>query len=114
MRAKICAATEMFYSRLIGTILLCGLGLWFAFTGRARFGLGGDPDNSFKRNAVVRVDAKGLDAAAIGVFCIGLGVVNLALGIRDRRRIATFWTGVALLGLSVVYGAVEAILEVLR
>lgn len=104
----------MFYPRLIGTILLCTLGLWFAITGRARFGLGGDPDSTYKRNAVVRVDARGLDAAAIGVFFIGLGVVNLALGIRDQKRITTFWIGVALLGLAAAYGAVQAVLEVMR
>jgi len=104
----------MFYPRLIGTILLCGLGLWFALTGRARFALGGDADNTFKRNAVIHVNARGVDAVAIGVFFIGLGVVNLALGIRDRRRIAVFWTGAALLCLTAVYGAVEVILEAVR
>jgi hypothetical protein len=114
LRAKIYAATAMFYPRLIGTILLSGLGLWFAISGHARFGLGGDPDDSFKRDAVIHVNARGLDAVAIGVFFIGLGVVNLALGIRDRRRIATFWTGAALLCLTAVYGAVVAVIEVLR
>jgi len=86
--------------RLFFTILFCALGLWFAATGRAKFNLGGDDDG----RRAIHVDARGLDAAAIGAFFIGLGVVNLALGIRGDRRIAVFWIGVAIIGAAAVYG----------
>lgn len=91
-------------ARLVGTILLCGIGLWFALTGRARFGLGGDPDSSFRRSGVVRVNATGLDAVAIGAVFVAIGIINLSIGIPGRRRIPVFWTGVALLGATLLYG----------
>jgi glucose dehydrogenase len=52
----------------------------------------------------ISVDASGLDAVAIGSAVIGLGVINLALGIRSRRRIHVFWMGAALFLLPTLYG----------
>ena len=72
--------------------------------------IGGDPYSSLRRNAVVRVDANGLDAIVIGTVFIALGVINLSIGIRDRRRIPVFWTGAALLGTTVIYGLVRAVM----
>jgi hypothetical protein len=99
---------------LIGTALLCGLGLWFAVTGRARFALGGDQDSPARRNGVIHVDARGADAVAVGGFFVALGILNLAQGIRSRRRIPVFWTGAGLLCAAVLYGAVQAVLAVVR
>jgi len=98
------------YARLVGTTLLCGVGLWFAVTGRAKFALGGDADSSVRRHAVVHVDAAGLDAVAIGAVFVALGIINLSLGIRSRRRILVFWAGAALLAATIVYGAVHVVL----
>src|ERR1041384_5639796 len=98
-----------FRARLIGTILLCGLGLWFALSGRAKFSLGGDPDSPHNQKHVIPVNAAGLDAIAIGTFIIGLGVINLALGIRGPRRIPVFWIGAALFLAAVLYGIVLAV-----
>ena len=54
----------------------------------------------------------GLDAIAIGTAVIGLGVINLALGIRSRRRIPVFWVGAALFLLPIVYGLSKFALDV--
>jgi hypothetical protein len=102
------------YARLAGTILLCAVGLWFAVTGRAKFGLGGDPDSPSKRNAVVHVDAVGLDAVAIGAVFVALGIVNLSLGIRGPRRIPVFWAGAGLMAATFIYGAVQVALAIAR
>lgn len=55
------------------------------------------------------MDAKGADAVAIGCVFIALGVLNLSLGIRDRRRIPVFWTGAALLAATFLYGLVQLV-----
>jgi hypothetical protein len=102
----------MFYARLAFTVLLCGLGLWFALTGHAKFMFGGDPDAALKRPGVIHVDAKGADAVAIGAFFIALGIVNLALGIRDRRRIPVFWAGAGLMIATFLYGIAQTVLAV--
>jgi hypothetical protein len=102
------------YTRLVGTIFLCVLGLWFALTGHAKFGLGGDPDSQYKNNHVIHVDARGADAVAIGCFFIALGVVNLALGIRDRRRIPVFWAGAGLMMATFLYAIVLMVLAVVH
>jgi hypothetical protein len=104
----------MFYARLIGTILLCSIGLWFAVTRQTGFLLGGDIDSQYKKNAVVHVDAKGADAVAIGAFFVALGIVNLALGIRGRRRIPVFWAGAGLMMATLLYGIVQAVLAVVH
>jgi hypothetical protein len=103
----------MFYARLMGTILLCALGLWFAISGKAHFKLGGDPDSIYKSNQVVHVDAHGADAVAIGLFAISLGIINLALGVRDRRRIPIFWTGAGLFILTALYGVARFVMDIL-
>ena len=103
----------MHVARVIGTILLCAIGLWLAVTQRAKFGLGGDPDSHYKYNQVMHVDAKGLDAIAIGTFFVALGIINLALGIRDRRRIPVFWTGAGLFLATLAYGVVLIVVAVI-
>lgn len=60
---------------------------------------------------MIHVDAHGLDAIAIGTFIIGLGIVNLAIGFRDRRRIPVFWTGVGLMIAAFLYGAALVIAD---
>lgn len=99
-------------ARVIGTVLLCAIGLWFAVTQRAKFGLGGNPDSQYKYNKVLHVDANGLDAIAIGIFFVSLGVINLALGIHDRRRIPVFWTGAGLFLATLAYGVVLIVIAV--
>lgn len=87
--------------RVFFTFLLTGVGLWYAVTGRAKFALGGD---EYGRRAIA-VDARGLDAVAIGCFFIGLGIVNLALAVAGNRRIPVFWTGAGLMIAAALYGA---------
>ena len=96
-------------ARVIGTILLCGIGLWFAVTRHAKFLFGGDPDSTYRRSGIVHVDATGIDAVAIGAVFIALGIINLSIGIRDRRRIPVFWTGAGLFVATVLYGAVQMV-----
>ena len=96
-------------ARVIGTVLLCGIGLWIAIAQHAKFMLGGDPQSTFKRDRVVHVNATGLDAVAIGAVFIALGIINLSIGIRDRRRIPVFWTGAVLFLATVLYGAVQMV-----
>lgn len=102
----------MNYGRLVGTILLCAIGLWYAVTREARFALGGDPDSTYKNKHVTYVHERGLGAVAIGNFFCALGVINLALGIRDRRRITVFWCGTAMLALTLAYWVCLAAMEV--
>lgn len=104
----------MFAARAFFTVLLCGLGLWFALSGRAKFMLGGNPDSMVRNNHVIYVDARGIDAVAIGCFFIALGIVNLALGIADRRRIPVFWAGAGLMMATFVYWIGEAVLAVVQ
>lgn len=92
--------------RVFITIIFCALGSWAIIGQRAKFNLGGD-DNSSRR--AIHVDAHGVDAIAIGVFVFGAGIVNLAAGLRDHRRIPIFWTGAALMAIPVVYGIVLAV-----
>lgn len=92
-----------FWVRLFFTILFCGLGLWFAITGRAKFLMGGS-QSQVSNARVTQVDATGFDAVAIGLVAIALGVINLALGIAGPRRIPVFWIGVAILAVPVLYG----------
>ncbi|HSP16048.1 MAG TPA: hypothetical protein VLV78_14985 [Thermoanaerobaculia bacterium] len=100
------------YGRLIGTILLCGIGLWFAVTGHSKFILGGDPDSpTYKKNPIY-VDAHGLDAAAIGCFFISLGIINLSLGVRGPKRIPVFWAGAGLMIATFLYGIAQAVMAV--
>ena len=101
-----------FRARLLGTIPLCALGLWFAITRQTGFLLGGDPSSSLKSNGVMHVNATGLDAVAIGCFFIALGIINLALGVRGPRRIPVFWTGAGLMLATFAYGIVQAVLAV--
>jgi hypothetical protein len=82
-----------FAARLIPTLFLSALGLWFAITRSADFLIGGNIRRPYKRNRVIFVDATGWDAVAIGCVFIALGIINLALGIPDPRRIPVFWNG---------------------
>lgn len=66
-----------------------------------------------RRSKVAHVDAAGLDAIAIGAVFIALGIINLSIGIRDRRRIPVFWTGAALFLATLLYGAVRAVQEMI-
>ena len=85
----------------MGSVLLFAIGGWYAVTREARFQLGGD---DLSNRHPIHVDAHGLDAVAIACVFLGLGAVNLALGIRGRARLPVFWTGIAVLGAAVVYG----------
>jgi hypothetical protein len=95
--------------RLIGSVLLFAIGAWFALSGEARFTLGGD---DLSNRHPIHVDAHGLDAVAIGCVFLGLGSVNLALGVRGRARRAVFWAGAALLGAALADGLVNVVREV--
>jgi hypothetical protein len=102
------------YGRLVGSVLLFALGAWFVITQEAKFTLGGDRDSVWESRRGSSVDAKGLDAVAIGSAVIGLGVVNLALGIRSQRRIPVFWLGTAILGAAALYGIAHVAIDVAR
>ncbi len=100
--------------RVFITAILCGLGIWCIAAQRAKFDIGGD-DNSSRR--AIHVDAEGVDAIAIGAFVFGVGIVNLAAGMRSHRRIPIFWTGAAIMAASAIYGmvlAVRSVMEVVR
>jgi len=84
--------------------VLCAIGLWIALSGHANFTLGG---RRLSGSGSVFVDAHGLDAVVIGLVPIALGVINLAIGIRSRRRIPVFWTGAVLLMGTALYGLVR-------
>ena len=101
-----------FNERLVGTIILCGIGLWYALTRQAVFTIGGRPDDPVNKRHPIYVNAAGLDAIAIGSFFIGLGIINLALGIRGPRRLPVFWTGAGLLIAAVLYGLTQAVMAV--
>lgn len=105
-------AGERLSARVVGTIVLCGIGIWYAAAGQAQFRLGGN--TRWPKKSAIYVDAAGLDAVAIGCFFISLGVINLALGIRGRRRIPVFWTGAGLLIATLLYGAGQALSAVVR
>ena len=94
---------------LIGSLVLFAAGGCVVVTQRANFLFGGDDYNPRRG---IPVDATGLDAIAIGTAIIGAGVLNLAQGIRDRRRIAVFWLGAALFLTPVLYGLSKAALAV--
>jgi len=98
------------YPRLAFSIVLFAMAAWFAFTGRAQFHLGGD-EYSSRRG--IAVDAHGLDAVIVGLVFAGVGLLNLALGVRGPARLWSFWTGTAMLGSSMVYGLVKAVRAVI-
>lgn len=100
-------AQQEFNGRLVGSVVLWSIGLWFTITQHAKFTLGGR-----RSRPGMPVDAHGLDAIAIGCFFLALGIINLALGIRGPRRIPVFWAGAALFIASVLYGLVNAGLAV--
>ena len=103
------AAPAVSPARLIGSLLLFAVGAWFALRGEARFTLGGD---DYGNRHPIHVDAHGLDAGAIGCVFLGLGLVNLALGVRGRARLGVLWAGVALLGAALADGLVNVVREV--
>jgi hypothetical protein len=96
-------AQREFNGRLLGSIVLWAIGLWFTITQHAKFTLGGR-----RTRPGMPVNAFGLDAIAIGCFFLSLGIINLALGIRGERRIPVFWAGAGLFCASVLYGLVKA------
>jgi hypothetical protein len=100
-----------FYGRLIGSLVLFGLGGWFVITQEAQFRLGGRDGGTGSRRGTF-VDATGPDAMAIGCLIVGLGVINIALGIRSQRRIPVFWLGAALFLGPVLYGLGKFALDV--
>lgn len=89
---------------MVGSVFLLTLGSWFIITRHTNFLLGGrnNPTLDIDRPTLVRTS--GLDAIAIGCAVIGIGVINLALGMRSRKRIPVFWVGAVLLVLPIVYG----------
>jgi hypothetical protein len=100
-----------FNARSVGSLLLFGLGGWYVATQKAYFTLGGTDGGTGTRRGTL-VNATGLDAVAIGSLIIGLGVINLALGIRSQRRIPVFWVGAALFSWPVLYGLGKFALDV--
>jgi hypothetical protein len=100
-----------FNGRLVGSLVLFALGGWFAVTQRASFTLGGTEGGTGTRRGTF-VDASGLDAIAIGCLIIGLGVINIALGMHSRRRLPVFWAGAALFLWPVLYGLGKFALDV--
>ena len=94
------------YPRLAFSLFLFALGGWYAFSRQARFQIGGD---DLSNRHPIPVDAQGLDAIVIGCVFIGVGLVNLAIGVRGRLRRSIFWAGAALLGLAVLYGVVNVV-----
>ena len=96
---------------VIASLLLAAPGLWFAITQKANFRLGGTDGGTGTRRGTF-VNATGLDAIAIGFVFIGLAVINLALGIRSRRRIPVFWLGAVLFLAPVLYGLGKFALDV--
>ena len=97
---------------VLGSLVLFAVGGWIVVTQRANFNFGGDQESLSQSRRGIPVDAGGLDAIAIGTAIIGAGVLNLAQGIRSRRRIAVFWVGAALFLAPVVYGLSKAALAV--
>lgn len=101
-----------FYGRLLGSLFLFAMGSWFVITQQANFRLGGQDNPTLESEKGTPVDASGLDAVAIGCAVIGLGTINIALGIASRRRIPVFWLGAALFVLPVLYGLWKLALDV--
>jgi hypothetical protein len=97
------------YARAAGSLLFFALGAWCALSGRAKFTLGGD---DYSNRHPIYVDAHGMDAAAIGSALVGLGLVNLALGVRGRARLRVFWAGAAVLGATLLYGISNVVRDV--
>ena len=93
--------------RILFTVLLCGMGLWYAINQETGFLLGGETDTE-----AIHVDATGFDAVVVGAVFIAVGIINLALAIAGPRRIPVFWTGVGLLLATVVYGMLKVIVAV--
>jgi hypothetical protein len=89
---------------------LFALGGWYAVTGRARFELGGD---DLSNRHPIHVDARGLDAVAIGFVFAGLGLVILAVGVRGEAGRRFFWAGAAVLAATVLYGVVNVVRAVI-
>ena len=104
------ARSADFYARLVASLFLFSLGGWFAITQDASFRLGGRDGGTGSRRGTF-VNATGPDAIAIGCLIIGLGVINLALGMRSRRRIPVFWVGAALFLGPVLYGLGKSVLD---
>ena len=104
-------SSPQFNARLIGTTLLCALGIWCAIGGRAHFQLGGD---EYGKSPPIYVDARGIDAFAIGCLFISLGIINLAVGIGGPRRIPVFWTGAGVFIAVLLYGAWKVVADVIE
>jgi hypothetical protein len=102
-------ARRFSYVRLGFTLLLFGLGAWYALTGKARFDIGGD---DLSNRHAIHVDAHGMDAVVVGAVFVALGLLNLALAIPGASRIPVFWAGAGLLGATVLYGVVGAVKSV--
>jgi hypothetical protein len=99
-------------ARVVGTVILCAIGLWIVLSGRAKFTVGGDPDSPTNTRHPIYVNAHGLDAMVIGCVPIALGIINLALAVRGPRRIPVFWTGAGLLIATILYGLWQAVMAV--
>ncbi len=93
-----------FNAAIIGTVFLCGLGLFFVVSRHAAFTLGGHENSG---RGAVAVNSNGLGAIALGLFIISLGILNLAQSMRSRRRIAVFWIGAGLFLATALYGIVS-------
>ena len=83
-------AATVSYLRLAFSLALFALAAWFAVTGEARFDLGGD---EFSNRRAIHVDARGLDAAVVGLVFAGVGLLNLALGLRGPARFVVLLDG---------------------
>jgi hypothetical protein len=93
-------------ARLVGSVVLFGIGAWPIVTQEARFRLGGRTGSP---NRGIHVDAVGLDAVVIGCVFVGLAIVNLALGLRSPARLKVFWAGAGLLGATLLFGTFRAL-----
>ena len=94
------------YPRLAFSLFLFALGGWYALSREARFQIGGD---DLSNRHPIRVDAHGLDAIVIGCVFVGVGLVNLAIGVPGRWRRPVFWAGAGLLLMAVLYGVVNVV-----
>jgi ABC-type uncharacterized transport system permease subunit len=97
-----------FNDRLVGSLVLFGIGAWIVATQETGFELGGSRRPTSAHQGIW-VDATGLDAIAIGGVFIGLAGINLALGIRSQTRIKVFWCGAAVLLAALLYGLARAV-----
>jgi hypothetical protein len=98
-----------FNGRSVGSVILFAFAAYCLIGQSAVFTLGGDDNGG---GHPIYVNAQGSDAIAIGLVPLGLGIVNIAAGIRGRGRIAVFWWGAAVLGAAFLYGLVQVVLRV--